>query len=30
MLMDRLLQHQRHASLFAQVDDVARHSDALM
>ena len=30
MLMDRLRQHQRQASLLAQVDDVARRSDALM
>ena len=30
MLMDLSSQHQRQASLFAQVDDVARHSAALM
>jgi DNA polymerase V len=30
MLMDLSPQHQRQASLFAQVDDVVRHSDALM
>ena len=30
MLMDLSPQHQRQASLFAQVEDVARHSDALM
>jgi DNA polymerase V len=30
MMIDLLPQHQRQASLFSQVDDVARHSDALM
>jgi len=30
MLMDLSAHHQRQASLFAQVNDVARHSDALM
>jgi DNA polymerase V len=30
MLMDLSPQHQRQASLFSQVDDIARHSDALM
>ena len=30
ILMDLSAQHQRQASLFAQVDDVARHSDTLM
>ncbi|RYG96172.1 MAG: Y-family DNA polymerase [Alphaproteobacteria bacterium] len=30
MLMDLSPQHQRQASLFSQVDDIAHHSDALM
>lgn len=30
MLMDLSSQHQRQASLFSQVDDIARHADALM
>lgn len=30
MLMDLSPQHQRQASLFSQVDDIARHSDTLM
>ncbi|SMP51849.1 Y-family DNA polymerase [Noviherbaspirillum suwonense] len=30
MLMDLSPQHQRQGSLFSQVEDVARHSDALM